>query len=177
MIEYGTRVLNGRYLDDGYAFIGVAEEAGFKPIAGWGQDGWDLLEWPYYCLVAGKEGEKWVYLTYSEGDLQMEEFDTKAELYAGIDELAVWNWRSRGTGPDLLAEQDKVYADQGVPLMPASELPAWMRGPYRRPDKCSMCGAEVPYEAAKILRADLDFVTCPGGDHYIAVDRLGAFDV
>lgn len=39
-----------RVSDDGYSDMEAAAKEGWRPIAGWGADGWDLGDWPYVVI-------------------------------------------------------------------------------------------------------------------------------
>lgn len=142
-IVVSTRILNGTYLDDGYAFIGAAEKVGLHAVAGWGRDGWDLLDWPIYVAAIGKQGDEFVLLTYCEGDLTLKTFSTQGELYAAVDELAIWHWRQRG--------------ESWVKDIPAGEEPDYLKGPFswKRLDDDFVADAEG--RDARFSRTDDDY--------------------
>jgi hypothetical protein len=76
----------------------------WAPIPGWGQDGWDLGEWPYAivctCAVRGP-GKAMVYgvATYTEGDVAVAAYADHHDRVRAIDELALAGWRRRDSGP------------------------------------------------------------------------------
>ena len=110
------RVLNGRWLDDGYDFMEATSKSGLEPVPSWGRDGWDLLDWPIYVAAIGKVDGEHVLLTYCEGDLSLKTFASSEELHAGVDELAIWHWRQRG--------------EEWVAKFAEGEEPDYLKGPF-----------------------------------------------
>lgn len=70
--------------DDGYDWMGTANpKLGYREIANWGQDGWDLGSWPYVIISLSSDGT--TVLEYCEGDLVFETFATREDAEAKID--------------------------------------------------------------------------------------------
>ncbi len=88
-----SRVFAGRYIDDGYDFIGVGETEGWHAVSAWGLDGWDLLDWPYYVVLFRSDTERAIYC---EGDIDLETFASREAREEATNELALWYWTSQG---------------------------------------------------------------------------------
>ena len=121
-VETGGRVFEGRYADDGYAFMAAAEAKGWKTLASWGADGWDLGEWPY-LVYARRDGEVFELASYCEGDTRVETYATKEERDAAIDEAALFTWRRDPEKHGL--EKEIAAIEAGGPV------PERLTGPYR----------------------------------------------
>jgi len=108
------------YGDEGYGWMERLPR-GWKPVAAWGRDGWDLGSWPYVIVVEYRDPEQGVYAvgTYVENDITVQRFETAEEQSDAIDTIAEFYWRADPTrGPSDLPE------DEGL-------LPHHRR-PYRR---------------------------------------------
>lgn len=81
-----------RWGDDGYDEMDVAARKGWRVLAGWGRDGWDLGEWPYVCIyvrdVAIDNGFQLMQIC--EGDHEYWSFESNGEREAAIDYLFLW---------------------------------------------------------------------------------------
>ena len=132
--------------DDGYSDMEVAAEDGWHAIAGWGQDGWDLGDWPYVVVSARTlhdmtkdvpEGICYEMRQTCEGDTTVYRFATIEDRDAAIDYLFIWygigheydEWEVNGLGPrwnDKTSHYDSRDAlDTGT-----LRVPERFRGPY-----------------------------------------------
>jgi hypothetical protein len=90
---------------DGYDWISDLT-GGWRALACWARDGWDLGEWPYaivaVCTVRTPDGTR-VYgvATYTEGDTTVDAYATPAERDHDLDTHAAWHWRHTGNGPTV----------------------------------------------------------------------------
>lgn len=114
-VEATVRNFEGRWIDEGYVFIGVGASADWRAVAAWGRDGWDLGEWPYIiCLFRG-DLERAIYC---EGDIRVETYASREERERATDETALFYWRSRG--------------EEWVDGIDFDHPPAYLLGPYSR---------------------------------------------
>ncbi len=109
-VERTSRVIDGRYCDDGFDFISQAESAGWHAVAAWGKDGWDLGDWPYVVYCFRGETER---ASYCEGDIVIERYADRESRERATDESAMFYWRSN----------DESWLDRD---------PADLRGPFSR---------------------------------------------
>lgn len=93
---------------DGYDFMHEhAIPAGWRAVASWGRDGWDLGDWPYVCIFFREHAGSFYYLCHVEGDLTGYRFDTLEQLHAHTDGTARFYWEhDRDRGPDDLDSPD-----------------------------------------------------------------------
>ncbi len=83
---------------DGYDWIDALTD-GWRPVAAWGREGWDLGAWPL-VIVAHHDGDQLYSVgTYTEGDLDVQAFPTRAERDATTDHIAATWWRTFNNGP------------------------------------------------------------------------------
>lgn len=102
--------------DGGYDWMGHMEAKGYKLMGGWGQDGWDLGDWPYLMYARNKDFTQ--VIEYCEGDTTTWNFASRDNAIAFLDRIAELQWRNRGP----LVDDMKQY--------PLGELPEKYRGPY-----------------------------------------------
>ena len=79
--------------DEGYDRMEFARSRGWHAIASWGLDGWDLGSWPYVVVYHRGENELAVDV---EGDIDIEEFETREERDRRTDEIAFFYWKNGG---------------------------------------------------------------------------------
>jgi len=90
---------------DGYDWMSDLT-GGWRALACWGRDGWDLGEWPYaivaVCSARTRLGTP-VYgvSTYTEGDITTDAYATAEQRDHALDVRAAWYWRHTGDGPDV----------------------------------------------------------------------------
>jgi hypothetical protein len=125
-----VRVFHGRWVDDGYDFIQAAERGGWRTVAGWGEDGWDLGDWPYVVFVfrevVDEDGKRFQRACYVEGDIRVESFATAQAREEATDVSAAFYWRrasKSSIGKELYEACQTTPEDE--------PLPARFRGPYR----------------------------------------------
>lgn len=95
--ETSVRDFEGRWIDEGYEFIGVGAETGWRAMAGWGVDGWDLGDWPYVIVLFRELGPRtFQRVIYVEGDITIETYDTAEERETATDDTAMFYWRAQG---------------------------------------------------------------------------------
>jgi hypothetical protein len=104
---------------DGYDVMEIAESKGWRAIAGWGRDGWDLGSWPYVIVFFRDREGFFDVIVYVEGDVTMYACPTKEIRQAITNETAFFYWKKR--------DEEWVRAYKSV-----DELPEELRGPYRR---------------------------------------------
>lgn len=105
-------------LGDGYDVMEYAHNKGWKSIAGWGRDGYDLGSWPYVIVFQKKEGDTYNLVLYVEGDVTAYKVPSLELRNAIIDEIAFFYWKNH--------EEDWVKDYKSV-----DELPEELRGPCR----------------------------------------------
>ncbi len=76
--------------DDGYGDMEVASSEGWHAISGWGQDGWDLGDWPYVVISTRDHSTSFQMRQTVEGDTDVYYFDSTEERNAAIDYLFIW---------------------------------------------------------------------------------------
>lgn len=123
--------------DDGYDRMGFAQNAGWTPIAAWGRDGWDLGSWPLVCVYFRTRAaapcaahapdtaggcticiqpvfERAVDV---EGDVTVEQYETRDERDQATDETALFYWLADGA----------EWLEGAATL---EQMPAHLRGPF-----------------------------------------------
>lgn len=92
--EHGGRRLIGGYADDGYAFMAEGAKRGWKPVASWGRDGWDLGDWPIvvYLFRDASDG-RFERACYVEGDIAIDAFASAEERDRNTDAAALHWWQ------------------------------------------------------------------------------------
>ncbi len=94
---------------DGYDWMGELRD-GWRPVAGWGRDGWDLGSWPYAVVVHYDSDDRYGLGTYVEGDVSMASFSSREERDAATDRVAAFHWRHDDSGPEDLPNSDDDLA-------------------------------------------------------------------
>jgi hypothetical protein len=119
--------------DDGESDMAAEEGRGWRVVANWGHDGWDMGTWPYvmiYVRNAGDEGSLFVpgrrfeLMQICEGDRTQYAFENQADREAAMDYLFLWYAAGQDWAP--LSYEDRARLDAGE-LEPG---PKW-RGPCR----------------------------------------------
>ena len=98
---------------DGYERMHWAETAGgWRAIASWGREGWNLLDWPYYVAYFKEIDGAYFLATDCEGDIDVHMFASEDERSAAVDKLAFWHWQQRGeswvAGLDRIEQKPKL---------------------------------------------------------------------
>lgn len=106
-----------RFAGDGYDRAEVAERVGWRPIAAWGKDGWDLGSWPYVMIFFRERNGRFEVCTNTEGDASLASFETEPERSAHVDAIALFHWRN--------ASEPWVEGIRSV-----ADMPADLRGPF-----------------------------------------------
>jgi hypothetical protein len=114
-----------RESDDGYSDMEAEEGRGWHALAGWGQDGWDLGDWPYVVIYVRDQPNSFSLMQIVEGDRTVYSFTSEEDRSAAIDYLFLWYAASRRWSP--LQEEDREKLNAGELVIPDSK---W-RGPYR----------------------------------------------
>lgn len=103
---------------DGYDVMDKAAEYQWVPVSGWGRDGWDFLEWPYYVGYVRNAAEGFEFATNCEGDVDVWRFPTKELREQAMDLWAFLNWERKG--------------ESWAKGFTADSIPDHLRGPYSR---------------------------------------------
>jgi hypothetical protein len=118
---------------DGYDVMSAVEAVGWKAVAGWGSDGWDMLDWPYYVAYVRNERGfaanvmHYQLVTWCEGDVTAWQFPTQDARRECLDALFVLLHISRGA--TFIPQLDAVDAE-AVRNGDLSSVPDHCRGPY-----------------------------------------------
>lgn len=120
-----------RFSDDGYSDMEHEGKSGWRAVAGWGRDGWDLGDWPYVSfLVRKQEGEERPYqlMQIVEGDRSVWAFPSQDDLHAAIDYLFLW-YAANGSNEEWcpVSYEQREQLDAGT-----LEIDPKFRGPYSR---------------------------------------------
>ncbi len=120
------------YGGDGYDFMSAAQEKGWHVFVMWGEDGWDMGEWPYLMYAVPQAVRFCVsfddlrVLEYCEGDIAVINHSNVASMFRTLDSLARTHWRrkgmldnmeglrERGFGPYTKALRDKYDRVMGT---------------------------------------------------------------
>lgn len=96
---------------DGYDWMDEAMRDGWRMVASWGRDGWDMGDWPYVVIGYRKLPDAtYVSIQRIEGDLQAWHHTNKDTLTAHLDGLARRWWKRNGNGPgDLNSDAAKGW--------------------------------------------------------------------
>lgn len=121
-----------RFSDDGYGDMEVAGKQGWRAIAGWGRDGWDLGDWPYVVIYTRERAEtpelqlrdaKWELQVIVEGDHSVYRFDSEEDRTAALDYMFLWYAAGEDWAP--LKYEDRERLDAGE-----LEVDGKFRGPF-----------------------------------------------
>lgn len=102
----------------GYDVIELAEARKWHALPGWGEDGYDLGNWPYVIVFFRNRQTHYDIIYYVEGDIVMYSAPTKELRNAIIDEIAFFHWRQQ--------EEEWVAGYDSV-----DQLPSNLKGPCR----------------------------------------------
>ena len=109
-------------IGDGYDVMSVANRFGWRDVAAWGSDGWNLGDWPYVVIYfretpgGGRSAYQLAY--YVEGDVSVYGYATEDERTRATDELAFFHWKNRC----------EKWVDG---IDDYWQMPEHLRGPYR----------------------------------------------
>lgn len=122
----GSRGRDHTVSDDGNDDMYLATRTGWRLLAGWGADGWDLGTWPYVSIQIKERTKAPRYLLQSicEGDHDTYGFETDAERDAALDYLFLWYAADNDWAP--LTYDQRAQLDEG-----GFEVDPKFRGPYR----------------------------------------------
>lgn len=120
-VTHSSRLFEGRYIDEGYEFVGAGEAKGWRAVSSWGRDGWDLGDWPYVVYLFREREGAYERACYSEGTITIETYATAEERERATDETAAFYWRRSD-----IAELRKILD----PIPEGDELPERVRGPF-----------------------------------------------
>lgn len=112
-----SRLFEGKWVEDGYDFIGAGQSNGWHLLAGWGADGWDLGSWPLVVYLF-RDSDGYERASYCEGDITIETFASREDRERSTDEAAFWYWR----------HEDEEWI-RGIP---EGEEPDRLRGQFSR---------------------------------------------
>jgi Domain of unknown function (DUF3846) len=101
----------------GYETMSLAATNGWSTVASWGEDGWNLGNWPYVVFFARRSENRWELAEYVEGDVRTYSFPDQASRDTVVDGLAFWYWKN--AEESWVAGYDKV-----------DQLPPRLRGPF-----------------------------------------------
>lgn len=114
--------------DDGYSDMEAEAGRGWRVVAGWGRDGWDMGEWPYVMVYTreSKPGQtaEFELMQVVEGDRTQYSFGTEADRSAAMDYLFLWYAAGERWAP--LTGEQREQLDKGELTFD----PKW-RGPCR----------------------------------------------
>lgn len=108
---------------DGYDDMAEARKQGWTPIGGWGEDGWDLGDWPYVAIYRRTQGGKHELMQVVEGDHDLYAFPSRADLEAAIDYLFLWYSAGESWAPVPISGRDSIGS-------PGFTVDAKFRGPF-----------------------------------------------
>lgn len=112
--------------DDGYSDMEAEERRGWRVVALWGRDGWNMGHWPYVMIYTRDRPDGQAeLLSIVEGDRSEYLFDEPGDREAALDYIFLWHAAGESWAP-ISAEQ-REELDKG--LLPELE-PKW-RGPVR----------------------------------------------
>lgn len=119
--------------DDGYDDMEANDgRKGWRSVAGWGRDGWDLGEWPYVVVshgtLAGDGPGKYRLLSVCEGDHTVYAFDSPDDRDAATDYLFVWYGVSREY--DTWMAEGLTYDSREALDVGTLRVPERFRGPF-----------------------------------------------
>jgi hypothetical protein len=80
---------------DGYDVMDVAQKHEWLAVSGWGRDGWDFLEWPYYVGYVRNTPEGFEFATNCEGDIDVWRFPSRELRERAMDLWAFLNWERK----------------------------------------------------------------------------------
>jgi hypothetical protein len=101
---------------DGYDWISAV--TGWTVIALWGDDGYDLGQWPYQALavcppwLSTGPGTSYGMATYCEGDVDVTAHRTYLELEEAIARYAHGVWRLTENGPSEVPDRFEDLAEE-----------------------------------------------------------------
>jgi hypothetical protein len=112
--------------DDGYGDMEQAAKNGWRSLASWGADGWDLGDWPYLTVqvMERAEGPRFLVQSICEGDHSIYAFETDGDRDAALDYLFLWYAAGKDWAP--LSYNQRSQLDEG-----GFEVDPKFRGPYR----------------------------------------------
>ena len=92
---------------EGYDWMESLTGSGWRELAAWGRDGWDLGSWPYIIFAVAQandeHGKLFGYCTYVEGDVAARWYRTREARNQAISKEAFWYWASgQADGPEGL---------------------------------------------------------------------------
>ena len=96
---------------DGEDDMEQAAKEGWKIIASWGRDGWNLGDWPYVVISARVTDGQFEMQQVVEGDHDQYRFGSYADLEAAIDYLFLWYAAGQHWAP--LGYEDRAALDAG----------------------------------------------------------------
>jgi hypothetical protein len=121
--------------DDGFDDMEINERRKWATLSGWGQDGWDIGEWPYVVISHRTKDDKYQLLQVCEGDHEVYTFDTEADRDAATDYLFIWYALGKdysGWDAEGLTHDEREALDAGTLAVPDK---------YRGPFSWARCNA------------------------------------
>ena len=127
------------YLGDGYDRIGLADRNGWHALPSWGQDGWDLGDWPFVVIFVrdtkAKDIARGLQVGHGhyglvqnvEGDASCYRFGSAEARAAALDYLFAW-YQVDG---DLKEEFASLGITRDALDAGTIRLPEIYHGPYR----------------------------------------------
>lgn len=115
--------------DCGYDDMELAACEGWHAIAAWGNDGWDLGDWPYVVIshrTVGRKVNPYEIRQTVEGDTTVYAFQCAEDRNAALDYLFLWYIAGRDILPLRI---DRGALDAGT-FEDKWPVPAAYRGPY-----------------------------------------------
>lgn len=98
-IVEGITVLTDYHMNDGYDWMDLINEHGWYAVSSWGEDGWDLGEWPLVVVAAtstaDRSGNVYGLAVYVEGDVTCTFYRTQEAQRAEITRHAHYWWMNR----------------------------------------------------------------------------------
>jgi hypothetical protein len=114
-----------RESDDGYGDMEAEEERGWRAMASWGRDGWNLGDWPYVVLCTRTSPGRFRLMQIVEGDRTEYEFTSEDDRMAALDYLFLWYAADKSWAP--LSWEQRAELDAGTLAVDDR-----FRGPYRK---------------------------------------------
>lgn len=95
----GVTFLTDYHMNDGYDWMDQINEHGWYAVSSWGEDGWDLGQWPYAVIAAtstfDRGGALYGVAVYVEGDVSCTFYRKREAQRAEITRHAHYWWKNR----------------------------------------------------------------------------------